>query len=462
MSVEGEQQQEIRSEDEAPAPKRRLFLDLSPFRASRNFTYLWVGFAVGGVGSHMTSVAIGVHIYMLTGATQLVALVGVIELVPMIVVGLYGGTLADRFDRKKIAIFSSILTWASTVGLAVAGWCHVEQLWVFYLLATIVTCAATITRATRSALLPTLIPRHLLPAATALNGISNGFSVTLGPMLAGVLIATVGIQWTYTVDAILFTSVFLGIFALPKLLPIGAKRQNAWRSLVEGMRFLSTGPNVRMSFVVDIIAMAFGQPKVLFPALGAIALGGDAVTVGILTASPALGAFLASTFSGWLGSVRWQGIVIVRSIYVYGLTIVVFGAAVLAAAFLYGPEDQAGGEGTVHTGLIAVAAVALIGSGWSDQISAILRNTVMQIAVPDSMRGRMQALFMVVVSGGPRLGDLYIGATVGLLALAFAPIVGMWLPPLLGGTLIIVLVGVLLRSRSGRGFLKFDALNPVA
>lgn len=441
--------------DDGRAARRRLFLDLTPLRVSPAFRWLWLGVSIGGIGSQMTVVAVGIHVFDLTGSTEAVALVGAIALLPMIVVGLWGGTLADRFDRRLVAVWSSVVSWAATAVLALSGWLEVRDVWVYYALATIITCATTIMSSTRTAMWPALLPAPLLPAASALSGVSFGLMVTVGPMLAGVLIAGFGVQWTYTVDAILFTSEFLGLFVLPQLVPEGVVRQNAWAAVVEGLSFLRRAPNIRMSFLLDILAMTFGQPRVLFPAVGAVLLGGGAVTVGLLTAAGAVGATLASLLSGWLGRVRRHGLAVERAVLGYGGTIVAFGA-VLLVDWLCFPAHGADADGNVEANvpMIALAAVALLLSGAADQVSAIFRSTIMQQAVPDAMRGRMQGLFIVVVTGGPRLGDLYIGATVGLL--------GLWFPPMLGGLVIIAAVAVLVRVGAGRGFRVYDSLNPTA
>jgi hypothetical protein len=273
--------------------------------------------------------------------------------------------------------------------------------------------------------------------------------VTVGPAVAGVLVASVGFAWTYSVDIALFLSAFVGILSLPKLLPQGEIQRPGLESLRYGIGFLRTAPNVRMSFLVDIVAMTFGQPRVLFPALGALVLGGGAVTVGILTAAGAVGAFLSSIFSGQTGHVRHQGRAIGWSIAVYGLFIAAFGIVALVAD--RGLTGQAGAEAVApNITAIVLASVVLAGAGAADNISSIFRQTILQSAVPDGMRGRLQGVFTIVVTGGPRVGDLYVGA--------IAAIGALWLPPLLGGVAIIVIIATLLRFQ--RTFKNYDGANP--
>jgi hypothetical protein len=403
----------------------------------------------------MTIVAVGLQIYDLTGSTLAVSLVALFALGPMIVFGLYGGVLADAFDRRRVALVTAIVAWASTAGIAAFAWLDVRVVWPLYILTTVNAVASVVIGATRQAITPRLLPTRLLPAASALGGIAMGVMVTLGPALAGVLVATVGISWTYTVDVVLFTAAFLGIFTLPRIVPEGERQSAGIASVVLGLRFLRTAPNLRMTFVLDIIAMTFGQPRALFPAVGALLIGGGPVTVGILTAAGAVGTLVSSVFSGRLGHVRWQGRAVGRAIVAYGTCILGFGIVLAVVAFGGGAAASAGsgvGQDIADANLPAliVSALLLAGSGAADNVSSIFRMTILQASAPDTMRGRLQGVFTVVVTGGPRLGDLYIG----VLALTGA----LWFPPLLGGLVIVVLVATIVRLHNG--FRAYDALAP--
>jgi MFS family permease len=429
--------------------RRRHLVDLTPLKESPAFARLWIGGSISGIGSQMTIVAVGLHIYALTQSTLAVSFVGIFALVPMVVFGLYGGVLADSFDRRTVALVAAVIAWGSTAVIATLAWTDVTTIWPLYILTTVNAVASVVIGTTRQAITPRLLPLRLLPAASALNGMSTGLMLTVGPALAGLLVAYVGIAWTYSIDVVMFTAAFIGIFTLPKIVPEGDLQRPGLESVLFGLRFLKTAPNIRMSFIVDIIAMTFGQPRVLFPAVGAVLIGGGAVTVGILTAAGAVGTLICSLFSGRLGHVRWQGRAVGRSIVAYGLCILGFGI-VLAVVSL----QQGGLAGQTidkaNIPALIIASVLLAGSGAADNISSIFRNTILQSAVPDLMRGRLQGIFTVVVTGGPRLGDLYIG----VLALAGV----LWFPPLLGGLIIIVLVGLLVRFQGT--FRHYDALSP--
>jgi MFS family permease len=426
------------------------FIDLSPLRESPAFARLWFGGSISGIGGQMTIVAVGLQIYHLTGSTFAVALVGGIALIPMVIFGLYGGMLADAFDRRLLLICAAVVAWLSTITLVTLTLTNVHAVWPYYVITTVNAVAATVLGTVRFAVIPRILPTRLLPAASALNGITTGLSVTVGPALAGVLVATIGFAWTYSVDVLLFLSAFMGILTLPRLRPEGEIQRPGLESLMYGIRFLKTAPNVRMSFLVDIVAMTFGQPRVLFPALGALVLGGGAITVGILTAAGAVGALISSVFSGRLGAVRMQGRAIAASVIAYGACIAVFGVVALVAD--RGVQGAVGAAAvSPNVVAIALACVTLAGSGFADNISSIFRQTVLQSSVPDAMRGRLQGVFTVVVTGGPRIGDLYVGI--------IAAIGALWLPPLLGGVAIIVIVGSLIRFQ--RTFRNYDSRLPV-
>lgn len=427
---------------------RAHLVDLRPLRESPAFARMWIGGSITGIGSQMTIVAVGLDIYDRTQSTFAVSLVAAFALVPMVLFGLYGGVLADSFDRRIVALVSASVAWVTTAGLAAYAWSEAAPTAPLYLLITLNTVAATMVGVARQAMVPRLIRRELLPAAGALGGISGGLMATVGPALAGVLVATVGFAWTYTIDVVLFVAAFYGLWTLPSLRPEGEKTRPGMRSVIDGAQFLKRAPNIRASFLLDIFAMTFGNPRVLFPAIGAVLIGGGAITVGVLTSAVAVGALLLSVFSGQLGAVRRQGLAVGIGVGVYGATIVLFGVVLLVAALRPGVVD-ASLESVNWPALIA-ACLLLAASGAADSISMIYRNTMLQASVPDHMRGRLQGLFTVVVTGGPRIGDLYVGV-LSVTAL-------LWFPPLLGGLVIVVAAAVIVRVQRTLRF--YDAADP--
>ncbi len=429
--------------------RQSALIDVRPLTTSPAFARLWIGSTLAGLGGQLTVVAVMLHVFELTQSTFAVSMIAVAGLLPMVAAGLYGGMLADAFDRRTVALLAAVVTFASTALLATLAWTGLETVGWLFVLSVVNSAANSIVMATKSAITPRLLARDLLPAAAALQGVTVGIMVMAGPALAGVLVAFAGYAWTYSLDVLLMTSLFLGLWSLPRLRPEGEVVRPGLASLRDGARFLRRAPNIRLQYILDIVAMTFGQPVALFPAIGAVLLGGGAITTGVLTAAVAAGAFLSSLFSGPVGRVRRQGLGIERSIQVYGLSIGLFGLVLLAAAVGWGrPTDTGEDRGAVL--LIVLAALVLAVSGAADNISAIYRSTMMQAAVPDAMRGRLQGIFIVVVAGGPRVGALYAGT--------LATFAALWVPPLLGGIVILALVGTLVRL-SPR-FRDYDALDP--
>lgn len=435
---------------EAPDRRRSHLVDVTPLRASPAFARLWFGNTLAGVGTFVTSTAVGLHIYDLTSSSFMVSLVAWFALLPMIVAGLYGGAIADRFDRRSVALIASTVAWLATVSLALVAWAGPPPVWAFYVITTVQAVAATIASATRQAITPRLLPTHLLPKAAALMGISMGLMVTAGPALAGVLVARLGYAWTYTVDVALFFAGFFGLWTLPRIRPAHGRPQvGGLRSVVDGLSHLRRAPNVRMSFIVDIIAMTFGNPMVLFPAVGAIVIGGGSVTVGLLLAAFAVGGILSSLVSGRLTDLRWQGLAIRNAIVVYGLAILGFGV-VLAWTVLGGHAVATRDFAEANHGSLLLAVLCLAIAGGADNVSAIFRQAILQTAVPDHLRGRTQGVFTVVVTGGPRLGQMFAGS--------LATLTATWVPSLVGGALVVVLVVVAVARVPG--FRRYDALHP--
>lgn len=425
-------------------------IDLTPFRRSPAFARLWIGSTLSGLGGQLTIMAVMLHMYALTSSTFAVSMIAVAGLVPMVLAGIYGGMLADAFDRRTVALTAATVTFASTLLLAVLAWMQQEAVWSLYVLSVVNAAANSIVMASRSAIIPRLLPRELLPSAAALQGVTVGIMVMAGPALAGVLVATTGYAWTYSIDVVLMLSLFLGLWTLPAMRPEGETVRPGLESLKDGIAFLRRAPNIRLQFVMDVVAMTFGQPLALFPALGMVLLGGGPVTAGVLTAAIAAGAFLSSLFSGRVGGYRWHGRGIARAIEVYGAAIGAFALALVLAAVGIGAPNGVDAD-HANIPMIVAACVALAIGGAADNVSAIYRSTMLQAAVPDAVRGRLQGIFIVVVAGGPRIGALYAGT--------LATITTLWFPPLVGGILIIAIVAVLARLHPR--FRSYDAENPV-
>ncbi|EAQ00326.1 putative membrane transport protein [Janibacter sp. HTCC2649] len=424
-----------------------LLLDLEPLRSNPDYRRLYAGFTLSNVGSQLAVVAIGLQVYDLTRSTGSVGIVGLCALVPLVIMGLYGGTLVDHFDRRIVGLIAQSVAFLVSILCALQAWMGNTQVWVLYALVAAWNAAFAVSSPARTSIYPRILRRDQLPAANALSVFAMNASMTVGPLLAGFLVDWGGFKTAYTVDALITTAALWGLARLPSLPPEPAhdngdgavKSRPGIRSVLDGFSFLATRPNVRMTFIADICAMVLAQPRVLFPAAGAVIFGGGATTVGALSAAAAVGGIGAMFFSGRLGSVIHQGRAILISIVGWGAAIAGLGAAMLAAGDVL-TRGQA-----LWVGLVAMAV-----AGGSDSVSAVFRTTILQSATPDHLRGRLQGVFIVVVAGGPRLGELLGGFV--------AENVGEGLTAVIGGFACVAAIVVL--AKLTPSFLRYDARNP--
>jgi len=392
-------------EQPQPASRRRGWaIDTSPLR-NRAYRRVFGGVAVTMLGQQMTLVAVPYQVYELTRSSSLVGVTSIVALVPLVVFGLLGGAIADAMDRRRLMLISSVGAAVTSALLAVQallpGGGHLAVLWV---LTAAVSAFAAVNQPARSAVIPALVGPDGVAAANSLAMTVRQAGVIVGPLLAGLLIGVGDLTVLYTIDAIGFVAAVLLLRGLPPLPPTGVTRPlrlgAAVRSVGEGFGFLRTQPVLLMTFVVDVIAMLFAWPQAVFPELSQTLYGGNANSLGWLFAGVSIGSLLMGLTSGWVSRVDRQGAVVLGAIAVWGVAIIGFGLA--------------------STLWLAVLCLAVAGAG--DMVSAVLRSAMLQTAAPDEMRGRMQGVFIVVVAGGPRLGDL----RAGVLASAVGVSAAMW------------------------------------
>lgn len=421
-------------------------MDLTPLRESPAYLRFWISGIAGGIGVQLTAVAIGIQVYEISGSTAAVAMVGALALGPMILVGVLGGPLVDAFDRRRVLIWASCVALIAPVGIAILAWNQIETLWMYYAFTTLSSAAGSLVGAARFAIHPRLVRRELLPAVAALSAVSAGLQAAGGPALAGILVATVGYAWTYTIDVGLFMLGFWGIISLPAIPPRGDSRLGL-TALRDGLGFLRRAVNLRTAIGLHVAAFAFGRPYAIFPAVGALLVGGGEWTVGLLTASGAVGVIASSIFSGRFGNIRRHGAAIGYATMVFALFVGLLGLATLYLDH----TDRKVSPDTADIGalLLLCALTALIGG--ADNVAGTFRTTMMQSATPDEYRGRLQGIYTLVLSAGPRLGDTYIGFVAAMFTL--------WFPQLLGALLILVIAGMYLRLRPQ--FRHYDGLDPV-
>jgi len=365
---------------------RRAAIDIEPLRHP-DFRRLWLGNSVAFVGFQLTAVAVPVQVYRVTGSSFWVGMLGAVGLVPLIVFGLWGGAVADAMDRRLLLLVSSVTLWTCTGGLLVQALLGLDSLPLLLALVAVQAAGFAVASSTRGAIVPRVLPARLVPAANTLSFTASNVGMVLGPLLAGVILSRWSFAVAYAVDLAVFTVALYAALRLPSLPPVGPASAPGLRSVARGLAFIVTRPVLLLSFGVDITAMVLAMPRALFPA-AAEGFGGGAA-VGWLFAAIALGAVLAGLTSGWVGRVRRQGVALVAAVVVWGLAVAVAGLAER----------------------LWLAVVLLAVAGAADLVSAVYRQTILQTYAPDEMRGRMQGVFIVVVAGGPRLGDLRAGAT---------------------------------------------------
>jgi MFS family permease len=393
-----------------PAPARhdsqiaasRFFVDLTPLRISPDYRRLYTGQAISFLGRQLTLVAAPIQAYDLTGSSVTVGLLGLAQLPPLLVGSLLGGSLADAYDRRRLMLIAQVVLLTCSVGLALNAQHGYGHLWPLYLLTAAQAGLSGIDSPTRNAATPGLVGDENITAAAALNQILYQVGGVTGPAVAGILIARVGLAAAYWCDVACFVLAIVQLLRLRPLPPEGGGRRAGMASVVEGLRFLRGRKALQGTFVIDVNAMVFGMPKALFPALGETVFGGGAQTVGLLYAAPGVGALIGAVASGWTNRVRRPGRAVLWAV-------VVWGAATAGFAI---------------TASLPVALVLLAIAGAGDVVSAVFRNTILLLSVPDNLRGRLSAVHIAVVTGGPRLGDAESGGVAGALGPQLSAVTG--------------------------------------
>jgi MFS family permease len=372
---------------------KHVLLDITPLRRSRDYRALISGLGVSVLGNQLTTVAVPFQVYAITRSSLMVGLVSLTQLFPLIFGSLLGGSLVDAVDRRKLLLLVEGVCACCSAGLALNS-DFGPALWPLFVLPAITASQSGIDSSARNAMLPGLVGMELLPASNAIFQSLFQTGAIVGPAAAGLLLAGAGVHVIYWIDVASYLVAMTAVLSMSPQPPVAAGTPGSattrpgWRSTLEGLRFVRRSQPVLGAYVIDVNAMVFGMPRALFPALAATVFGGGATTVGLLYAAPGAGALLGALTTGWVGRVRRQGLAVICAVVVWGAAIAGFGVA--------------------HW--LPLALVLLAVAGWADVLSAVFRNTIIQFAGPDGMRGRLMGVQMAVVAGGPRLGDLEAGA----------------------------------------------------
>jgi MFS family permease len=367
-------------------------------RRHRDFRNLWFGQLISFLGSQLTVVGVAVEAYRISHSTPIVGLISLGQLVPLLVASLVGGAVADAVDRRKLLIITQILSAAASAGLLANALLPRPVLWPLFICTAAAAAVQGLDFPARKAALPMIVPAEDLPPALALWQIQMQVGAVAGPALAGLLIAWAGFPVVYTIDVLSFAATLIAVLLLPPLVPRGGGTPAGLKSIKEGMTYLRGQRLLASTFLIDINAMVFGMPRAVFPAIGIGLYGGGASTVGLLYSAPAAGALGGALFSGWINRVRRQGRAVIVAVALWGATIALFGVVPV-----------------LWIGLVLLAT-----AGAADVVSAVFRNTILQMTVPDELQGRLSGTFIAVVTGGPRLGDAEAGAAAAVGGSQFA------------------------------------------
>ena len=387
-----------------PRLLRNAVVDVSALR-SRDFRLLQLGTFLTGLGTQVAIVALPYQAYVITGSPFLTGLLGAVELVPLVGFSLYGGAVADRLDRRRLLLGTQAALVAVSAALAAAAYGDLQEVWVLYVLAGLLAGFGAFESVSRMAIIPNVVPAGQLRSALSLNFGLTVLQSVIGPAIGGLVIAAWGVGTAYLVDGVTCAAMVVAAAAMspqPPSEPDGEKHPPVLRSVVEGLRFVRSEQALLGSFAIDVVAMTFGMPRALFPVLSLTVYDAGATGTGFLFAAVAAGATVAALTAGWLDTARRLGRIVIGAVLVWGLAI-----------------TAAGLVSSLWPALVLFAV-----AGAADSVSAVCRTTINQTVTPDAMRGRMSSVFMLVVRGGPRLGDVEAGAVASLTTPRFSVVSG--------------------------------------
>lgn len=411
----------------APSPRRfgGLLVDPAPLRHDRDFRLLWIGQAISTMGRMITVVVLPYQVYVLTGDLLAVGALSLVQLVPILVFALGGGAVADAVDRRRLLLVTQLGLAGSSLALALLSLHPAPPLIAIYAVAFVAAGLGAIDQPARASAIPRLVPVHRLPAAIAMNQLVFNGSAVIGPAVGGVILATAGIAAAYLVDVVTFGAAIVALLMIAPIPPAPGAVRPSIAAVLEGLRFARSRREVLATFVVDINAMVFGSPRSLYPALALDVFRVGPAGVGLMSSAAAFGALVGVLFSGRATTVKRPGRAVLVSVAIWGLGITGFGLAVFS---------------------FPIALLCLAIAGGADVISAVLRSSIVQILTPDALRGRVSSIHILVVTGGPRIGDAE--------ASAVAAVVGPQLSAISGGLLTLAGLGAIALAMP-----EFDGLD---
>lgn len=361
-------------------------MDLRPLRRHRDYRSLYAAQLVSFLGSMVTYVALPYQMFKLTGSSLAVGLLGLAELLPLLITAFIGGALADTMDRRRLILITEVCLAVGSGVLALTALLDQPPVWSLYVIAGFMSAVNGLQRPSLDALTPRLVDSDEMPAVAALAAFRGSVGMIAGPALGGALLASTGLVATYIFDLLTYAFSFFAIWRIRAVLPPESEEGPSFKSVLEGFRYARSRQELIGTYVVDIVAMIFGMPLALFPALSET-LGGPKA-LGLLYGAPAMGALLASLTSRWTPRVHRHGLAVMLAATVWGLAIIGFG----------------------FTGRLVPAVALLALAGGADAVSGIFRMTLWNQTIPDAFRGRLAGIEMLSYMSGPLLGHVEAGA----------------------------------------------------
>lgn len=366
-----------------------------PALASRSFARYLAGGFISNVGNTLQAAAIAWHVWVLTGSSAMVGVLGLVRVGPLLIFSLFGGVLADQIDRRKVMLATQSAMALVALMLAAITFAGVREVGAIYAMVALAAVARAFDGPARQALVVNLVPVHHVPNAVSLNGITWRLSDVTGPLIAGLLIALPlpgerGIALCYALNFLTFFAVLYTVWRLPARPPDVARlkgMREVLHSIGQGIDFVRRTPVVRNAMWIDFWATFFSSADALLPAFAGPILRLGPAGYGVLAASSAVGALLAASALAWFPPIRRQGAWVIAMVGAYGLFTILFGLS----------QN------------LVVAVIFLAGTGAADMISTVLRQTIRQLATPDEMRGRMTSVGSLFNISGPQLGDFEAG-----------------------------------------------------
>jgi MFS family permease len=411
-----------------PGLLRRLAIDLGPLRRYPAFRRLFVGQTISTFGSEVAAVAAPFQLYQLTHSTLQVGLLSICELVPLLTLTIVGGAIADAVDKRRLLLVTEVLLALVAGGFAFNASLDEPRVWAIYVLVTLAMSIFSLGIGGMNSVIPRLVEPVDLTPAIAIENVYGSTTSVAGPALGGALIVAFGLTGAYLLDAATFAASLWSVWRLPPLPAAHDAERPSLRTIAEGFRFVKQKKVLLGMFLVDSNAMVFGMPRALFPALALERFNGGAGVLGLMYAAPYAGALTASLLSGWIAHVRRQGLIVAIAAALWGAAIIAFGFA----------ES------------LWLALLFLAAAGAADNISAVLRGTILWTVTPDELRGRVSGIEFAQVAATPAIGNVEAGLVASLTSLRFSIASGGLLCVL--GTVLIVL--------AVPAFTRYDARAP--